>query len=340
MDLSTTYLGLKLRSPLVPSASPLSQSIDNIRRMEDEGAGAVVLYSLFEEELFLERYKFLHYLEDDDYSLVDASTYYPEFESYTTDPDAYYEHIRQAKEAVDIPIIASLNGPSLGDWSESAKKMQSAGADAIELNLYYVEADMSIASSRIERDYAETVRLIKAAVSIPIAVKLSPFFTGMANMARNFVEAGADALVLFNRFYQPDVNLETLEIKPHLLLSTPQELRLPLRWIAILHGRIKADLAATSGVHRAGDALKLLLAGANVTMLCSVLLRHGIGQIKVIEHHMRAWMQRHKIDSIKSLQGRLSQINYKNPDSYERAQYLRALKGYRPKPSDEAAVSS
>ncbi|MCF2149705.1 dihydroorotate dehydrogenase-like protein [Desmonostoc muscorum LEGE 12446] len=330
MDLTTTYMGLKLRSPLVPSASPLSEDIDNIQRMEDAGAAAVVMHSLFEEQLRRESYELHHHLTQGTESFFEALTYFPDSVSFRVGPETYLEHIYKAKQKVSIPIIASLNGSSVGGWTNYAKQIQQAKADALELNIYYVPTDIELTSNEIEQTYIDILRAVKAVVTIPVAVKLSPYFTNMANMAKRLDKAGADALVLFNRFYQPDINLNLLEVEPNVLLSTPQSMRLPLRWIAILYGQIHADLAATSGIHRGDDALKMLMAGAKITMLCSVLLRHGINQIRVIEQEIREWMQKHEYESVRQMQGSMSQKHCPNPSAFERAQYMRSLATYKP----------
>ncbi|MBF2007370.1 dihydroorotate dehydrogenase-like protein [Chlorogloeopsis fritschii PCC 9212] len=330
MDLTTTYMGMKLRSPLVPSASPLSKDIDNIKRMEDEGAGAVVMHSLFEEQITLERYELHHHLTYGTESFPEALTYFPEPNGFQIGPEEYLNHIRKATEQVQIPVIASLNGSSVGGWIDYARLIQQAGASALELNIYYVPTDMELTSEQIEQNYIHILQAVKAEITIPVAVKLSPYFTSMANMAKRLDNAGADALVLFNRFYQPDINLETLDVEPNVLLSTAQAMRLPLRWIAILYGRINASLAATSGIHNARDVLKVLMAGASITMLCSVLLREGITHIRCIEKEMREWMEKHEYESVQLLQGSMSQKNCPNPSAFERAQYMRALQTYKP----------
>lgn len=330
MDLTTNYLGLKLRSPLVPSASPLSENVENIQRMEDAGAGAVIMHSLFEEQLRLERYELHHHLTQGTESFPEALTYFPDSANFRVGSEAYLDNIHKAKERVNIPIIANLNGSSVGGWTNYAQQIQEAGADALELNIYYVPTDMELTSSEIEQTYIDILGAVKAVVTIPVAVKLSPYFTNMANMAKRLDEAGADALVLFNRFYQPDINLNMLDVEPNVLLSTPQSMRLPLRWIAILYGRIHADLAATSGIHRGEDVLKMLMAGAKITMLCSVLLRHGINHIRVIEQEMRQWMQEHEYESVEQMQGSMSQKRCPNPSAFERAQYMRSLATYKP----------
>ena len=328
MDLTTTYLGLPLKSPLVASASPLSEKIDNIRRLEDAGAAAVVLYSLFEEQIIRDRDELNFHLDSYRESFAEALTIFPEPAEFRLGPDGYLDHIRRAKEAVAIPIIASLNGNTLGGWTSYAHEIQQAGAAALELNIYDIPTDMDRTSADIEQTYVDIVRAVKSAVTIPVAVKLSPFFTNMAHMARRLDEAGADALVLFNRFYQPDIDLETLEVWPHVLLSTAQDQRLPLRWIGILYGRIRADLAATSGIHAAHDAIKMLMAGASVTMMASVLLRHSIDQLRTIEHQLVQWMEDHEYESVRQMRGSLSQRHSANPGAFERAQYIKALQNY------------
>ena len=327
IDLSTTYLGLKLRTPLVPSASPLSQEIDSIRRLEDAGASAVVLYSLFEEQLRQESVELDHRLGEHSESFAEALSYLPEPSEFRVGPEGYLNHIRKAKQAVDIPIIASLNGATTDGWAAYAKEIEQAGADAMECNIYAIPSNPDIAAAEIEQDYVEIVKTVKAAVKIPVAVKLSPFFTNMANMAKRLDQAGANALVLFNRFYQPDINLDELEIQPNVLLSTPQALRLPLTWIGILFGRIRANLAATSGVHGPEDVIKLLMAGADVTMLCSTLLRNGISHLQYIEEGIVRWMERHEYESVQQMKGSMSQLRCPDPSAFERAQYMKAVKG-------------
>lgn len=330
MNLSTTYLGLKLRSPLVPSAAqPLTENVDNIKRMEDAGAAAVVMHSLFEEQLSLERRELFESMTQGTESFAEALTYFPEPEQFQVGPELYLKHIAQAKTAVKIPIIASLNGSTPGGWVEYARQIEKAGADAIELNIYWIPTDPSLSSIRIEDTYVEILRSVKQQVNIPVAVKLSPFFTNFANMARRLEAAGADGLVLFNRFYQPDMDLESLEVTPNILLSTPMAMRVPLRWIAILRDQVGLSLAATSGIHRATDAIKMLMAGADVTMMCSALLRHGVKHLTTVENEIRAWMEEHDYESIEQLQGSMSQKNCPDPAAFERAQYMRAVSGYR-----------
>ena len=328
MDLSTRYLGLNLRSPLVPSASPLSDEVDGIKRMEDSGAAAVVLHSLFEEQLTLEQESLQHHLTFGTDSFPEALTFFPMPQEFRSGPDEYLNHIRKAKESVKIPIIASLNGSSIGGWIEHAKKIQQAGADALELNVYFIPTDMDRDCIEIEQIYLDIVQAVKAAVSIPIALKMSPFFSNLANVAKRLEDTGVNGLVLFNRFYQPDVDLETMEVRPNINLSTPQALRLPMRWIAILYGKIKADMAATSGIHTAEDVIKMLAVGADVTMLCSVLLQKGIGQIRNIETEVCEWMEEHDYQDLRQLQGSMSQKYCSDPAAFERAQYMKAIISY------------
>jgi len=330
MDLTTRYMGLNLRTPLVPSASPLSDDLDNIKRMEDCGASAVVLHSLFEEQVRGEQDAIQHHLAYGTDSFPESLTYFPEPAEFITGPEEYLSKIRKAKDAVKVPIIASLNGSAIEGWVEYAQKIQQAGADALELNLYSIPADMDKTSAEIEQGYIDVVTAVKAVVHIPLAVKLSPFFSNMANMAKRLDQAGVNALVLFNRFYQPDINLEELEIQANIHLSTPQDMRLPLRWLAILYGRIKADLAATSGIHSAGDVLKMLMVGADVTMLCSVLFSRGLGIIREIESEMANWLSEHDYQSVRQLQGSMSQKYCADPAAFERAHYMRAILSYRP----------
>lgn len=331
MNLSTTYLNLKLRTPLVVSASPLSEDLDNLRQMQDVGASAIVLYSLFEEQLRNERIELARHLERGSESFAESLTYFPEAEEFHLGPDDYLKHISRTKKTIHIPIIASLNTPgTTGTWTEYARRIEEAGADAMELNIYSIPTDPNRTAAEIERTYIDILQAVKSEVSIPVAVKSSPFFTNFANMATRLDDAGADGLVLFNRFYQPDIDLETLEVKPNILLSTPMAMRLPLRWIAILYGKVHASLAATSGIHRATDVLKMLMVGADVTMLCSTLIRRGLGHIEIIEREMTAWMKEHEYESVKQLKGSLSQKNCSNPSDFERAQYMRAISNYNP----------
>ncbi|HEX7571131.1 MAG TPA: dihydroorotate dehydrogenase-like protein [Verrucomicrobiae bacterium] len=328
MNLTTDYLGLKLRSPLVVSASPLSEDIDNVKRMEDAGAAAVVLYSLFEEQLRQDRLELHQNLQQGTESFAESLTYFPDAGEYHLGPEEYLKHIAAAKKATRIPIIASLNGSSAGGWTDYAKQIQQAGADALELNIYYIPTDLDLSGAVVEENYINILKAVKANVTIPVAVKLSPFFSNFANMAKRLDQAGANGLVLFNRFYQPDIELESLEVKPNILLSTPMAMRLPLRWIALLHGKLKASLAATSGIHRASDALKMLMVGADVTMLCSTIIRHGIPQIAMIERELVDWLEEHEYESVSQLKGSLSQKNCAEPAAFERAQYMKALTSF------------
>jgi dihydroorotate dehydrogenase (fumarate) len=329
IDLTTTYLGLKLRTPLLASASPLSQEIEGIRRLEDAGASAVVLYSLFEEQLRQDEIELEQHLSDGTNSFAEATSFFPQPDEFRLGPDGYLEHIRKAKKAVSIPVIASLNGSTLGGWTKYARQIEQAGADAIECNIYFVPTDFDVPGSEIEKLYIDILREVKISVHIPVAVKLSPFFSNMANMAKRLDEAGADGLVLFNRFYQPDINLDELEIQPNVLLSTPQALRLPLTWIGILYGHLRPSLAATSGVHGPEDVIKLLMVGADVAMLCSVLLRNGIGHLRQIEEGVGEWMEKHEYESVQQMKGSMSQIRCPNPSAFERAQYMKAVKSIR-----------
>lgn len=329
MDLTTSYMGLSLANPVVAAASPLSRSLDGIRRLEEAGAGAVVMHSLFEEQLTLESHYLDHYLSLGTSSFAESLSYFPEATSYSTGPDAYLELIAQAKNAVSVPVIGSLNGVSTGGWIEYARLIQEAGADALELNVYYIPTDPRLSSAEIEDMHVEVLRDVKRNVSIPVAIKLSPYFTATAYMARRLVEARADALVLFNRFYQPDLDLEQLEVVPNLMLSTSNDLRLPLTWTAILYGRVPVDLAITSGVHTAADVLKGLMAGAKVTMLASELLSGGVGRIREILDGMVRWMEAKEYRSVTQMRGSMSQMHVAEPAAYERANYIKVLQSFR-----------
>lgn len=328
-DLSTTYLGLQLTSPLVPSASPLSRNLDTIRRLEDAGAAAIVLHSLFEEQIEFESHLLDRFLNASaDSSHWEASTYHPEPGDFRLTPEQYLDHLRRAKEAVCVPIIASLNGISSGGWIKYARLIEQAGADALELNVYSVSTDPRLAGARVEESTLELVRQVRACVSIPLAVKLSPFYSSIAHLAHELDQLGVDGLVLFNRFNQPDVDLDTLEVVTRPLVSSDGEgevLRLPLRWIAILRGQITADLAASGGVHTADDVLKLLLVGANVTMLASALMLHGVGRLHRIETDLLTWLEEREYESIAQLRGSMSQRRVPDPATFERAQYIRTV---------------
>ena len=332
VDLSTTYLGLKLKNPLVASASPLSERVETVRQLEAAGIAAIVMYSLFEEQIIHESLELDQFLFNGTEISAEINSFYPQTGKYTLKADAYIETLARIKEAVNIPVIGSLNGVSTGGWIKYARKIEAAGADALELNLYFLPTDPALTSSRIEENYVTLVRDIRNSIKIPLAVKLSPFFTAMPNFARRMVEAGANGLVLFNRFYQPDLDLENLEVIPNLVLSTSNELRLPLRWIAILYGHIQADFALTSGVHTAEDVLKAGMAGASVAMMASVLLEKGIDRIPVILAEMEEWLTGHDYESYMQLKGSLSQKSVKEPAAFERANYMKVLNSFKSLP--------
>lgn len=332
LDLMTSYLGMRLRSPLIASASPLSKSVDQVRRMEEAGAGAVVMYSLFEEQISHEILALDYYLNVGADSYAESMSYFPELTSYNMGPGPYLEHLAQLKTTVRIPVIGSLNGVSSGGWIEYAKKIQDAGADALELNIYYVPADPTISGAELEENYVKLVRDVCDEITIPVAVKLSPFFSSLPHIAARFVEAGAAGLVLFNRFYQPDFDLEALDVVPHVELSSPHDLLLPLRWIAILCGRVPADLALTSGVHGPTDAIKAMMAGANAVMMASELLAHGIERLGEILMGIRIWMEEHEYSSVRQMCGSMSQLAVAEPAAFERAQYLKMLSSFTPHP--------
>lgn len=329
-DLSTTYLGLPLKNPLVPSASPLMRHIENLQKMEDAGAAAVVLHSLFEEQILSESQKLDFILSYGVDSFPEALSYFPDVRSYNLGPDGYLEHIRRAKAAVSIPVIASLNGFSRGGWIEYAHQIQQAGADALELNMYYIAADALQDGSTLETIYLDLVREIRKTVTIPLAVKLGPFFTSFANFATRLDAAGADALVLFNRFYQPDMDLESLEVVPSVHLSSSDELLLRLRWVGLLYGRVSCDLAVTGGVHSGQDVLKTMMAGANIAMMTSVLLQSGIDTLSEMINSMGHWMAEHEYESIQQMRGSMSSKNIAFPAAFERANYAQVLRSYEP----------
>jgi len=325
VDLTTRYLGLELANPIVPSASTLSQRSDTLKRLEAAGAAAIVMQSLFEEQIEREELEIHHVLETGAESFQEATTYLPELEDYNVGPDAYLRHLEQTKQELHIPVIGSLNGSSDGGWTRYARLIQEAGADALELNVYYVAADPSQTSADVEQRYLDLVAEVRSTVTIPLAVKVGPFFSSMANMAIRLVEAGADGLVLFNRFLQPDIDLETLEVDPTLHLSTSEELRLPLRWIAILHGRVDASLASTTGVHTAEDAVKMILAGADVTMMASALFRNGPEHVGAVLDGVRDWLEEREYASVDQARGSLSQQASPDPAAFERSNYMRAV---------------
>lgn len=329
MDLSTTYMGLKLKNPIVPSSSPLSQSVDNVKKMEDAGAAAVVVYSLFEEQITHESGELDHYLSYGTESYAEALSYFPEPEQFHLTPYQYLDHIAALKKAVNIPVIGSLNGVSTGGWIKYAQNIEQAGADALELNVYYIATNPNITGSEVETMYVDVLTEVKKNVKIPVAMKLSPFFTSTSNMARRLDKAGADGLVLFNRFYQPDFDLVNLEVVPNLVLSTNWEMRLPLRWIAILYDNVKASLGATSGIHSHEDVIKVMMAGGDVAMMASELLVKGIGRITEILNGLKDWMEKNEYDSINMMKGSMSQKKIAQPAAFERANYMKLLQSYK-----------
>lgn len=328
MDLSTNFLGMKLKNPIVPSASPLSETVDSVKAMEDAGAAAVVVYSLFEEQITHESGELDHYLSYGE-SYAEAISYFPEANEFKLTPVEYLDHIADLKKAVDMPVIGSLNGVSQGGWVKYAKNIQDAGADALELNIYYIPTNPDLTSAEVENIYIDTLQAVKENITIPIQVKLSPHFTAMANMAKKLDKAGADGLVMFNRFYQPDFNLEDLTVEPNLVLSTNWEMRLPLRWIAILYGNIKANMAATSGIHSYEDVLKVMMAGGDVAMIASELLMNGTGRITEILEGMQNWMEENEYESIEMMKGSMSQKSVENPTAFERANYMKTLQSFK-----------
>jgi len=330
MSLTTNYLGLVLRNPIVASSSPLSHTVESIKRLEDAGASAVVMYSLFEEQITFDSFYVDHYLRSNADSFAESLSYFPEMNTYNVWPDEYLNLIRRAKESVDIPIIGSLNGVSIGGWTNYAGLIEDAGADALELNVYYVPTSLDLSGREVEDIYTDMLCQVKRAVEIPIAMKLSPFFSSTANMAKRLADEGANGLVLFNRFYQPDFDLDALAVKPHLVLSNSDELRLPLRWVAILYGRVLADLAITTGIHTHEDVLKGLMAGAKVTMMASELLQNGLRRIKEILSEMDRWMDEHEYISVAQMVGSMSQQHCAEPAAFERANYMKTLDSYRP----------
>lgn len=329
MDLTTKYLGLELKNPIIPSASPLTQSLDSAKSLEDAGASAIVLHSLFEEQLTHESGELDHYLNYGTESFAEATSYFPEPDQFKLGPIEYLDLIADLKKSLSIPVIGSLNGISKGGWVKYARNMEQAGADAIELNVYYIPTSTEVTSEEIENMYVDTLKSVKENVNIPVAIKLSPFFTTMASMAKKLDNAGADGLVLFNRFYQPDFDLEQLEVVPNLVLSTNWELRLPLRWIAILYGNVNAGMVATSGVAGYTDVLKVMMAGGSAVMMASELLRNGVGRISDILMDLTEWMEENEYDSIKMMQGSMSQKACPEPAAYERANYMKTLQSYK-----------
>ena len=329
MDLRTTYMGMELKHPIVASASPLSGSVAQIKRLEDAGAAAVVMFSLFEEQLKHESAALEHLMTAGTESFAESLSYFPEVDDYTVGPDSYLELLRKASEAVDIPIIGSLNGITNTGWIEYAQLMQQAGANGIELNIYYIPADLTTSGREVEQRYIEIVKAVKAAVTVPVAVKLSPFFSAIGSMAKALDDAGADGLVLFNRFYQPDFDLDKLVVAPNLQLSTPDEIRLPLLWLAVLYGRLRASLGATRGVHTPIEVVKYLMAGADAVMTTSALLKNGIDYLTTLRDGLRTWMEVHGYASVTQMKGSMSQRNVTDPTAFERANYIKTLESYK-----------
>ena len=331
-DLTTQYLGLTLKNPIVASASPLTKKIDTAKKLDDAGVGAIVMYSLFEEQIIHESLELDHYLNRGTNSFAEAQSYLPNLGMYTVGPGKYLDHLNAVKKSVSVPVIGSLNGVSKGGWTKYAHYMQEAGADALELNLYYLPTDPELTALELEDTYLDLIFDVHSAVKIPLAVKLSPFTTALPNFAKRCVEAGANGLVLFNRFYQPDFDLDNLEVVDSLVLSNSDELRLPLRWVSILYGKVQADLALTSGVHTATDVIKSMMAGARVTMIASEILKNGYDRVPDILTTMQFWMEEHGYESIRQMQGSMSQQSVKEPAAFERANYMRVLGSYRDLP--------
>ncbi len=329
MDLSTTYLGLKLRNPLVAAASPLSNNFDNYKILENAGIAAIVNYSLFEEQITHEIGELQHYLTKGSESYAEALSYFPQITDFNLGPEEYLNHISRAKKAVQIPVIASLNAHTKGGWVTFAKQIQEAGADALELNVYFMATNPDMDGRNIEDAYIDILKEVKSVVTIPVAIKIGPYFSALTNMAKRLDQAGADGLVLFNRFYQPDIDLEELSVVPNLSLSSSYDMRLPLRWIGVLYGHIKASLAATTGIHTSQDVLKMVMSGADVTMLCSVLLEHGPDHAKVILQGIEEWTKEHEYTSIAQMKGSMSQKSCLNPETFERANYMKTLQSYK-----------
>jgi dihydroorotate dehydrogenase (fumarate) len=333
MDLTTNYLGIDLKNPIVHSASPLSESLDTMRQLEDAGASAIVMYSLFEEQITMESQSLDHFLSYGSESFGEALSYFPEAQEYKVGPDEYLKRIAAAKMSLDVPIIGSLNGVSTGGWIEFARLIEEAGADALELNIYFVPTNPEMTGLDITKMHEEIVGDVAKSIKIPLTVKIAPFFSALPNVAMRLTKAGAKGLVLFNRFYQPDFDLESLEVVPHLVLSTSNDMRLPLRWVAILHGRVECDFAISSGVHTHEDVLKGLMAGAKVTCMTSAVLQNGPYRMANVLHDLEQWMEEHEYESVKQMQGSMSQQNVKEPTAFERANYMRMLHSWRPDPT-------
>lgn len=328
IDLSTNYLGLKLKNPIVVSASPLSEKLENFPRLRDAGAGAIVLYSLFEEQIEADSENIDAALEYGANSYAESTSYLPDMPKYHVGPDRYLDLIRKAKKAVDLPIIASLNGSSRGGWTRYSQYMEEAGADALELNIFNIPTDPALSAQQLEDHYVELIKSIRKSVKIPISVKVGPYFTSLTNFAHRISQAGADGLVIFNRFYQPDFDLDELEVTPNLVLSSPHELRLRLHWAAILYHQVETYIAITGGVHDATDVLKCMMAGANVAMMTSALLKYGIEHIGVVLSGVEAWMEEHDYTSIKQMRGSMSLVNVEDPTAFLRGNYLKMLGSY------------
>ena len=329
MDLSTHYLGLDLTSPLVPSASPLSRGLDTCRQLEDAGAGAIILWSLFEEALTAETETSARFLSEQHTGFAEAADFLPNYHDYPPALDNYLEHLRRLKEALGIPVIASLNGVTVGGWVAHARALEAAGADALELNVYYVAANPEESGAQVEERYLDLLGALRHQVSLPINMKLSPNFSSVANMVKRLEAAGADGVALFNRFYQPDINLDSLRLRPALYPSTSPESLLAMRWIALLYGRLELSLGATGGVHTAEDALKLLLAGADVVHLCSLLLRDGPGALRLVREGIEGWMAEQGFETLADFRGRMSALAVPNPAEFERGNYVQVLDSYR-----------
>lgn len=327
-ELTTQYMGLTLKNPIVLGPSPLTETIDNIKKIEEAGASAIVLHSLFEEQITLLSNELDSNLTYGTESFAEAITYFPQLNEFRMGPDVYLEHIHKAKQSVSIPIIGSLNGISKGGWIEYAKKIQEAGADALELNIYFIPTDINVTDDYLTQTYIELVEAVCQSVTIPVAVKIGPYFTSLPHFANRVAKAGAKALVLFNRFYQPDFDLENLEVRPHINLSTSNTLLLRLRWVAILYGRIPIDFAITGGVHNAEDVVKAMMAGAKVAMMTSAVLKYGIPHIKTVLQKLDQWLDEHEYESIEIMQGSMSQKSVAEPSAFERANYMHALTRY------------
>jgi len=328
VNLSTKYLGLELKNPLVVSASPLSKKVERVQRLEEAGASAVVMYSLFEEQIRFESRELNHYLNRGTESFAEALTYFPEMETYNVGPGRYLEHVSKLKKAVSIPVIGSLNGISTGGWVDYAKRIEDAGADALELNIYYVPTEFETTSDELEQSHVDLVSDISQQLSIPLAVKLSPYFTALPHLAKRLVEAGADGLVLFNRFYQPDLNIDEFEVEPSLVLSNSEDMRLPLRWIAILYGRLNTSFALSSGVHSGKDVIKAMMAGADAALMASELIAKGPARLSEIITELEVWMQNNEYLSIEQMKGSMSQKAVAEPAAFERANYMKVLNSY------------